>query len=115
MTADLSRQIADAFLPDPPKAIGAAVSGGSDSLALLHLLHDYALDHDIPLYAATVNHGLRPEASSEAAAVADMCRLLEIPHETLLWTGWNGDGNLQAKAREARYALLATWGEASWS
>lgn len=110
MTADLSRLIADAFLPDPPKTLGVAVSGGSDSLALLYLLHEVAGQHDVTLRAATVDHGLRPEAADEAKHVAALCHAMDIPHETLKWTGWDHKGNLQAEARTARYDLLSGWG-----
>lgn len=92
-----------------PDKIGIAVSGGSDSLALLYLLHDWG---QVPLTAATVNHGLRPEAAGEAEAVAKVCESLGIPHQTLEWQGWDGKGNLQAQARQNRYSLLAEWAEA---
>lgn len=90
--------------------IGVAVSGGSDSLALLHLLHDWGrAEH---LAAATVDHGLRPEAAEEAATVARVCDGLGIPHTTLKWRGWDGKGNLQGLARDSRYSLLAEWAQA---
>lgn len=31
-----------------------------------------------------------------------------MPHETLVWPGWDGAGNLSASAREARYELLVS-------
>ena len=110
MTVDLARLIADQFLPDPPRAIGVAVSGGSDSLALLHLLHSFAQDHGIKISVATVNHGLRPEAAGEAAMVAAICARLGLSHHTLDWKDWDRSGNLQGEARKARYGLLAHWG-----
>lgn len=82
------------------------MSGGPDSLALLLLAHA-ALPGRIE--AATVNHQLRPEAAREAAFVAETCKQLGIPHETL--TIAVGAGNLQAEAREARYQALAQWME----
>jgi tRNA(Ile)-lysidine synthase len=54
--------------------------------------------------AATVDHGLRPEAPDEAAMVARLCADLKIPHETILVAV--DPGNLQAQAREARYEAL---------
>lgn len=59
--------------------------------------------------AATVDHGLRPEAAAEAALVAGICAELGIPHQTLTVT--LSPGNLQAQARTARYAALAGWME----
>jgi len=99
-----------ARLPErlPPR-LGVAVSGGGDSVALMHLLHDIATAEQIELFAATVNHGLRPEAATEAARVAEQAAALGIPHETLLWQGWDGSGNLQDQARQARYGLLTDW------
>lgn len=90
---------------DPDGVTAIAVSGGSDSLALLHLAHEAAL----PVAAVTVDHGLRAESAAEAQGVARLCAGLDIPHHTLQWQGWDGRGNLQATAREARYALMADW------
>ncbi len=86
--------------------IGVAVSGGSDSMALLHALVAWGQK---PVVAATVDHGLRPEAADEARTVSDRCDTLGVPHMTLEWRGWDGKGNLQAEARRNRYALLAAW------
>lgn len=58
---------------------------------------------------ASVDHGLRQESASECAFVAAVCARLGLPHRTLPWTGWDGRGNLQDQARQARYALLADW------
>lgn len=90
----------------PPDRLGIAVSGGSDSLALLHLLNDWGRAE---LFAVTVDHRLRPDSASEALHVAGHCVGLGIPHETLVWQGWDGRGNLQAEARRTRYALIADW------
>ena len=86
MTVGLAERIAASFDPAPPAALGVAVSGGGDSIALLHLLHDYAAPRGIPLFAATVDHGLRPEAAAEAAMVSDQCDALGVSHETLRWS-----------------------------
>jgi len=109
MTDPLAQSIAASFDPAPPPVLGVAVSGGGDSVALLHLLNDYARSRGIALRAATVDHGLRPEAAREAAMVAGQCRALGVPHDKLRWTGWDHSGNLQNEARKARYRLLADW------
>ena len=57
--------------------------------------------------AASVDHGLRPEAAGEAALAASICAGLGVPHQILRVTV--ADGNLQDAARHARYAALATW------
>ena len=85
-------------------ALGLAVSGGPDSLALLLLAHA-ALPGRIA--AATVDHGLRSANADEAAMVAALCQRLGVPHATLPVT--LAEGNLQAEARMARYAALAGW------
>lgn len=97
------------FLSEPPERLGVGVSGGSDSLALLHLLTDWG---GAELHVVTVDHGLRPEAVEEAQFVAGICKGLNLPHDTLEWRGWDGQGNLPEAAREARYRLMAEWAKA---
>ena len=109
MAPRLTQQVANAFLPHPPEVLGVAVSGGGDSMALLHLMHGFCSFHAIKLRAVTVNHGLRAEAASEAGMVRRYCATLGVRHDTLLWNDWNGTGNLQNAARDARYGLMAAW------
>lgn len=79
-----------------------AVSGGSDSMALLRLLHQTGRR----VIAVSVDHQLRSESRSEAEAVAKWCRALDIEHHILIWTPQKRTGNIQHAARQARYELL---------
>lgn len=92
--------------------IGLAVSGGSDSMAMLWLIAPWAMAQRRPVSVATVDHGLRKESAEEAAFVARICARMGLPHDVLHWQGWDGRGNLQARARKARYGLLSAWARA---
>lgn len=54
-----------------------AVSGGPDSMAMLHW---YAEEKpEFPLYVAHVHHGLRPESDGEETLVTEYCKRLALP------------------------------------
>ena len=101
-----------AFYPVPKGPIGIAVSGGGDSMALLHLFARWSAQTGHPIAAVTVDHGLRPESGAEADRVAALCAQAGIPHDILTWAGAQAKGNLPAAARDARYALMAEWAKA---
>jgi len=82
-----------------------AVSGGSDSLALMHLLFDQC-GTTRNLQVATVDHNLRPEAANEAQAVAAHCKSLRLPHQILTWDHNTSSKKTSEAARLARYDLL---------
>ena len=84
-----------------------AISGGPDSTALLLLTARWARGPDRPpLFAATVDHGLRAEGAEEARSVAALCARLGVPHATLAWKDDKPKTRIQERARDARYALL---------
>lgn len=56
-----------------------AVSGGADSVALLHLLWRWREELGLWLYVAHLNHRLRPEAEQEAEFVRSLARDLGLP------------------------------------
>lgn len=95
-----------------------AVSGGADSMALLHLLVAWqsqsaeAGEHGPiairpRIVAATVDHGLRDESASEARQVGIVAAGLGLEHHCLAWCGPKPRTGVQAAARLARYRLLA--------
>ncbi len=83
-----------------------AVSGGSDSMALLHLANSWAKKQNREIHAVSVDHGLRPEAAAEAAFVAMVCDGLGIVHTTLSWDGVKPVAGISEAARNARYELI---------
>ncbi|MEM7399518.1 MAG: tRNA lysidine(34) synthetase TilS [Pseudomonadota bacterium] len=90
--------------------VALAVSGGPDSLALLHLSADFARRHGLPLpVALTVDHALRPNARAEAETVARVAHGMEVPHSILTWRHGHVDAAVQARARVARYDLMAAY------
>lgn len=83
-----------------------AVSGGGDSIALMHLLARWAkkTGKTAPL-VLVVDHGLRPEAAKEARTVVKAARALGLEAVALRWKGAPAKG-IEAAAREARYRLM---------
>jgi tRNA(Ile)-lysidine synthase len=87
-----------------------AVSGGADSMALLHLATDWCRRHEEPLpKAVTVDHGLRDASAGEALRVGAWAQAIGIGHTILAWNASPITSNLQSQAREARYRLIAEW------
>ena len=66
-------------MAEPGDCIAAGVSGGADSVCMLHLL--VRLQKDIPFRLAVVhvNHGMRAEAAEDAAFVKKLCVQWDIP------------------------------------
>ena len=106
---NLTAQINTVLSAVPKGPLGVAVSGGGDSVALLRLLCEPGQNHSRKVHVATVNHNLRSEAQAEAEFVAGLCDELNVSHSILNWDSWDGQGNLQNAARNARKALLAEW------
>ena len=109
----LTVAFADALKANFPTAIGdaltqvtVAVSGGGDSMALMHLAAEWAAARGIGCQVVTIDHGLRPESAAEAEFGAKAAAGIGLPHKTVTWSDWDGQGNLQDKARQARYRLI---------
>jgi tRNA(Ile)-lysidine synthase len=82
------------------------VSGGPDSVALIHTL--YALRHGLglQLYIAHLNHGLRAQATVEQSYVKALAKKLGLPLFTKTISLQKSKGSLEEKAREARFKFL---------
>ena len=86
-----------------------AVSGGADSMALLWALYLLKEDWDLTLSAAHFNHHLRGEESDrDEQFVREFCNGYGIPLHVGSAQVVSGKKGLEAAAREARYAFLAT-------
>ena len=100
------RAALDRLAGDGP-ALGLAVSGGGDSVALMRVAAAWAGGRR--LMVATVDHGLRPDSGAEAQRAGRMARDLGLPHTILRWQRDTHAGNLMAQARDARLRLLSGW------
>ncbi len=86
--------------------LAVAVSGGGDSLALMALAADAFPGR---VQVLSFDHGLRPDSSSECTMVAQLAHTLGLPHATLHPANPIALSNVQAQARAARYAGMASW------
>ena len=94
------------------KRLLVAVSGGPDSLALLHALWQLRDEHELRLYGAHLNHGLRgAESDADAEFTADTFKRLEIPFtlDSADVAAYRTQHKLSLEdaARQVRYAFLA--------
>jgi len=109
--ADLAaKALAGVGVPEDGDGLAAAVSGGADSLALLHALRVLAGPRRWRLAVLTVDHGLRPGAAADAAFVADHAKSLGLPARVLTLTPADLEApqaaGPEAAARAARYGAL---------
>ncbi|NQV98114.1 MAG: tRNA lysidine(34) synthetase TilS [Rhodospirillales bacterium] len=89
--------------------LAVALSGGSDSLALLHLATRWAATCQAQVTALTVDHDLRSNSRAEAETVGNWVRALGHSHHILTWKGAKPATGIQAAARSARYQLMEDW------
>jgi tRNA(Ile)-lysidine synthase len=87
------------------RSVLAAVSGGGDSQAMLSVLARLAPKLGFRLLAHGIDHGLRPEARAELDLAEALASKLGVPFGRTRLALARG-GNLQARARDARYAAL---------
>ncbi len=57
----------------------AGVSGGADSVCLLHLLWRMQAEYRIHLLVVHINHGVREDAGEDARYVSQLCERLQVP------------------------------------
>ncbi|MSQ19526.1 MAG: tRNA lysidine(34) synthetase TilS [Betaproteobacteria bacterium] len=88
-----------------------ALSGGIDSVVLLHVLQAWAGRGGVPLAAMHVHHGISPNADAWARFCAGLCAAYGIPLQIVRVdiTPWRDQG-IEAAARIARRQALADCG-----
>jgi tRNA(Ile)-lysidine synthase len=94
-------------MADMPWPGAVAVSGGADSLALMHLLTRWARasKRAAPL-VLSVDHGLRRQSAADARSVARWAKVLGLACEILTVRGKKPKSDIEAWAREQRYRLM---------
>mgnify|MGYP003623930506 FL=1 len=87
-----------------------ALSGGADSTALLLNLHYLAPGSGFTLFAAHLDHGLRPSSADEAAWCGGLCETLGIAclseRRNIRLPGKENTTGLDEHVRSQRYAVL---------
>lgn len=78
-----------------------AVSGGVDSVSLMHILKDRP---DVELVVAHFDHGIRPDSGEDRRLVQKLAAVYGLPFEYA--EGRLGASASEATAREARYTFL---------
>jgi tRNA(Ile)-lysidine synthase len=105
-----ARALAAAGVPAAGDGVALAVSGGADSLALLHAMRVLAGPRRWRLAVLTVDHGLRPGSAADAAFVVDHAKALGLPTRLVTLAPAELERHRAAgpegAARAARYAAL---------
>ncbi|MCB0332728.1 MAG: tRNA lysidine(34) synthetase TilS, partial [Bdellovibrionales bacterium] len=83
-----------------------AVSGGIDSMALLHAAASLKDMRDLRIGVCHINHRFRPDSDEDESFVAQICNLFEVPCFLTKLSPDERSGNLEGWAREKRYEIL---------
>jgi len=91
----------------PGDAIVVGLSGGADSVALLHWLCALREEYKLDLCAAHLNHGLRgPEANEDEAFCKEFCANLNVPLHVRRVDLSGLAAGVEEAGRHARYAFF---------
>ena len=104
--------IKDNNLIQPGERIGVGVSGGSDSMALVHFLQSISEELDIEVVAICVDHGIREESRDEANFVVSKCREMGVRAYKFKIDApklaKDKNVSIETAAREGRYGVFAS-------
>lgn len=111
MLAKVLQYIREQNLITPGDLVITGVSGGPDSMALLHILIQLRPRLNFQLVVAHLNHGLRPEAAAEEKFVSDYCQIEQIPFYSrqvdVQEIATREKKSLEEAGRECRYQYFA--------
>ena len=82
------------------------VSGGPDSMCLLHILNSLKKDYNLNIICAHVNHGLRKESEKEAEFVKNFCKKNNIIFEYYIIQNYKNNKFSESEGRKKRYEFF---------
>jgi tRNA(Ile)-lysidine synthase len=91
------------------KSVAAGLSGGIDSIVLLHVLKALERKQGFALRAVHVHHGLSPNADAWTQFCRTSCKRLGVPFTVRRVKVVRGREGLEAAARRARYAAFVNF------
>ena len=109
-STDLTRHVRArlAAVIQPKSRLCVGLSGGRDSVVLLHVIVQCRVELDVALTAIHINHQISPHADSWAAFCAKLCATLVVPlHIKRVSVPRASGKGLEAAARDARYGAFA--------
>ena len=98
----MNQKFIDFMRPRMSRPMAVAVSGGADSVCLLHWLYAIGV-RPVVLH---VNHGLRAAAAAEQEYVTRIARQMGLACHTFYWDAAHPASNLESAARDFRYAVM---------
>jgi tRNA(Ile)-lysidine synthase len=91
---------------DQKRPVLLGLSGGADSMCLMHLLVEWRKGKSLEIHLVHVDHGWRSESALEAEKVKALAESLHLPiHITRLQPS-SYKGNLEAESRKERFAYF---------